>query len=514
MALLSNRISALASTLHVSNARKHVVILIGGPASGKGHYTGMLDQHTKSILDEDTPPKGRVVDESDDHMKNLQYEESKKHFDLLSAAHKKGKKDFDEALSDHWYTTKDGDKKKLSGVLTYDNMPKSHDEYYGNKQKGVKAKVPGTSDFYISMRGWHDDATKTHSDGPLKGKSVERFKDQAREHFDRSAKRKMESGGHENVLVLDSAGEDIDVQDFGDQIKHAQSQGYEVTVVHLDMDPEDMTLSNKLRGAKGDRMVDQADIDNFAKTAPKSIEKLRKAIPDRFVHYKRSGSALSPEERKATEKKIDAMNKARLGGASKEDLSTMEGEINTILRRPKYEVQKETTDLISERRAPKKAPEESDSEPKQKRESPKPEGGYSEYVERKRTEGGRPMQKKEWEERYATSDQIRGIAMKIAAKGLFENVCDSAAGLLKKADKLGGYASSVESEDHSVYVTLKGAGGDLKDITAIKKAREEITKAASATIEKHDPNLSFKITASNKGDDIVMELMFVAPSPG
>jgi len=503
MGLSSEHIIRLAASLRLAEGRKHVVILIGGPASGKGHYTGNLGEHTKTILDEDTPHGDPVVDESDNHMKNLQYEESVKHFKALSAAHKEGKDEFQKVLGDHWYVTKDGDKRKLGSSLTYENMPGSHDEYYGNKRKGIKPKVSGLGDFYISMRGWHDDATKTHTEGPLKGKRVERFKDLARQHFDRSAKRKMETGEN-GILVLDSAGEDIDVQDFGGQIRHAQSQGYEVTVVHLDMDHEDLTLSNKLRGAKGDRMVDQADIDNFVKTAPASIARLKKALPNRIVHYQRTGESLTPGERKETEDKISAMNKARLAGASKEDLDKMEGEINSVLRRPKYEIQHETSKLKSG--PPEKKTKDDDSEGAK--------GGYKEYVIRKRNEGGRPMQKKEWEERYATSTHIREVAMRIAAKGLFDGLRDDTVEELKSAKKIGDYGFSVEGEDYSVYVTLKGAGGDLKDITAIKKARAEITKVAESMIKKHDPNIEFKITASNKGEDIVVELMFVAPDPG
>jgi hypothetical protein len=530
LAFLQHELNLIASQLKFAGDRKHMVILIGGPASGKGHFTGNLAQNAKKVLDDDETPSGAHVDESDDHLRNIQYEQSVRHFETLQAARKKGKKEFDEALADMWYTTKDGTRKNFGEHLNYENFPESHEEYYGNKAKKIKPKVPAVGDLYVSMRGWHDDAQQVHESGPLKGKPKERFKDEARERFDASARRKIEhdeaDGG---VLVLDSAGEDVDVQDFQGQIKHAQANGYEVTVVHLDMDPEDMTLSNMIRGAKGDRMVDQADIDNFAKTAPGAIKKLREANPDRFVHYKRTGSALSSEERGELRKKIKAMNDARLAGAGKEELDKMESEINAVLRRPQYEIQEGTTDLSRKpKREDNKEPEKSDGKEDEggggREERSQEPHGYEAYVERKKQQGGRPMPKKEWEERYATtSERIREVSMRLAAddkddkkaeKSLFDPVRDGIVEGLKKQKKIGEYPAEVEGEGYAVWVTLKGAGGDMKDITAIKKAREAITKVVEAQIKKHRPELEYKITAANKGKDIVMETMLLGPEPG
>lgn len=514
-------LARIATSIRLGESdRKHMVILLGGPASGKGFFTENLKDHAAKILaDSDAPSVDldKDVDEGDGHLRNLQWEHSVQNFNDLSAAHKKGKAEFEKALDDHWYRTKDGSKKKLSDILTYDNMPATHDEYYGNKKKKIKPAVAAVGDFYVSMRGWHDDTAKTHTDGPLKGKPIERFKDLAREHFDRSAKRRA-SEASSNLHVLDSAGEDIDVQDFEGQIKHAQANGYEVTVVHLDMDPEDMTLSNLIRGAKGDRMVDQADIDNFAKTAPKSIEHLRKASPDRFVHYKRTGSALSPEERTELKTKIKEMNDARLKGASKEDLAGMEKAINKVLRRPQYEIQDATTDLGDKKKpstppAKEEAPAKQEDTTPKKTEAPKPQGGYGEYVDRKRQEGGRPMPKREWEARYATtSERIREVSMRISAsKSPFDAARDALVDALKKEKDFGGYDFEVEGEDYSAYVTLKGAGGDMKDITALKKARAAITKILEDVLEKDDTGFGYRISASGKGDDLVLELLLTAP---
>ncbi len=64
-------------------------------------------------------------------------------------------------------------------------------------------------------------------------------------------------------MLVDSAGEDIDAQDFKGQIDHAKANGYEVTVVFLHPEQADTELSNLARKkVAGKRMVDQEDISN------------------------------------------------------------------------------------------------------------------------------------------------------------------------------------------------------------------------------------------------------------
>ena len=153
-----------------------------------------------------------------------------------------------------------------------------------------------------------------------------------------------------------------------------------------------------------------------------------------------------------------------------------------------------------------------DTTPK-KTEAPKPQGGYGEYVDRKRQEGGRPMPKREWEARYATtSERIREVSMRISAsKSPFDAARDALVDALKKEKDFGGYDFEVEGEDYSAYVTLKGAGGDMKDITALKKARAAITKILEDVLEKDDTGFGYRISASGKGDDLVLELLLTAP---
>jgi hypothetical protein len=267
--------------------KKQMVIMVGGPASGKGFFLGSggkgLPKSTKNLFKQDDIPDAKVgFAESDNNLRGIQYFESKKHYKALKEAEKKGPEAFKKALDDNWYKTKDGKKVKMENFGKMPPVPEPHDKFYDASLK-----------FYRQMRGWHNDADETN---PETGKPKERFKDQARKSFeDYTAKKIMEED--KDFMIIDSAGEDIDAQDFEGQIARGKAAGFEVSVIFLDIEKEDTKLSNMARGfVAGKRMVDEQDIDNFFNKYDAAIEKIKKAAPNRFLHFKRK-PPLTKEER-------------------------------------------------------------------------------------------------------------------------------------------------------------------------------------------------------------------------
>ena len=294
---------------------KRMVLMIGPPAAGKGFFVGetenydqkdvekgkakpdevgkakryktqdgeekstragyKLPESTHGLFQDADIPDAPEADESDNHLRAIQFDESKHHYDTLRAAHEKGKKAFDAALADLWYETKDGDRVELGKVskLTYEDFPNDHRGFFGKTNKS----------FYVSMRGWHDDAKHVNSET---GKPKERFKDEARHRFDDAIQRQVNKDS--DLLIVDSAGEDIDAQDFRGQIEDAKANGYEVSVVFLHPEQADTELSNLSRGkVAGKRMVDQADIDNWYKQNEAALQEIQKAKPHNFLHYRK-----------------------------------------------------------------------------------------------------------------------------------------------------------------------------------------------------------------------------------
>ncbi len=279
---------------HAPSHKKQMVIMVGGPASGKGFFLGEkpgqrgknLPKSTKNLFKDDDIPTSKVgVAESDNNLRGIQYFESRKQYKALKAAQDKGPAELKKALDDHWYKTKDGRKVGLENFGGMPPVPDPHEDFYKK-----------TIEFYQNMRGWHNDSDETN---PETGKPKERFKDKARKVFEEeTAKKIMEED--KNFMVIDSAGEDIDAQDFEGQIARGKAAGFEVTVIFLDIDKEDTKLSNMSRGfVQGKRMVDEQDIDNFFDKKDAAIAKIKKAAPNRFLHFKRK-PPLTAEERAAT----------------------------------------------------------------------------------------------------------------------------------------------------------------------------------------------------------------------
>lgn len=356
--------------------RKQMVIMVGGPASGKGFFLGepekykqkdvedgkakpsqvgkvkpgtgygkRLPKSTKGLFTSDDIPDHKAgIEESDNDLRAIQYVESVKHHKALQKAHKKGPEAFKKALNDLWYLTKDGKTTNMASQkgMSYDTFdPKeSHKSFY-------KKTLP----FYRNMRGWHDDAKQVN---PETGKPKERFKDEARKRFEKDVARKV--SGDKDFVVVDSAGEDIDVQNFQSQIEQAKANGYEVSVVFLDIDREDVLLSNMSRGyVAGNRMVDQQDIDNFYDKYEEAVKKIKEANPDRFLHFKRR-PPLTPEERAALRKRmeyapdgtptilVDPNSPIKsIKDLPEDQAAQVENDVKSTLYKPQYELDTESS---------------------------------------------------------------------------------------------------------------------------------------------------------------------------
>jgi hypothetical protein len=283
---------------------RRMVVMMGPPAAGKGFFTGepeadkpgskygwKFPDSTHGLFTSDDIPDHPEYDESDNHLRAIQRGEAKKHYETLKAAHAQGQQAFDKALEDHWYETKDGSRVGLGDVAKFEDFnPEEFGDFFKKANK----------DFYVSMRGWHDDHKKIN---PTTGKQTERYKDQARHLFDDSVGEKIDQD--KDLLIVDSAGEDIDAQDFQGQIDRAKANGYEVTVVFLHPEQADTELSNLARGkVQGKRMVDQADISNWYAKNKEALEGIAKANPDNFLHYRKPPP--DPDPKKAAEKRARA----------------------------------------------------------------------------------------------------------------------------------------------------------------------------------------------------------------
>jgi hypothetical protein len=288
---------------------KRLVMMVGPPAAGKGFFVGdpgpegsfgwKFPESTHGLFKKEDVPDTTEYDESDNHLRFVQQAWARENFDALKEAHAKGKEAFDDVLKGMWYDTKDGKKVSLGDAtgMSFDSFSDDFDKFFGKANK----------DFYVSMRGWHDDASKTN---PETGKAKERFKDEARHRFDDAVSEKIDSTD-KDMFIVDSAGEDIDAQDFKAQIERAKAAGYDVTVVFLHPEKADTELSNLARGkVQGKRMVDQADIDNWYEKNEQALKDIQAASPDNFLHYRKPPP--DPDPAKAAEmrrKAREAMEK-------------------------------------------------------------------------------------------------------------------------------------------------------------------------------------------------------------
>jgi len=570
-----NRQRIIARYLNAKSDKKRMVVMMGPPAAGKGFFLGepppkfgwklpqmLVDDEGNPLLTEEDIPERPEQDESDNHLRAIQFEEAQKHFDALKEAHEKGKDTFKKALADHWYETKDGERIELSKVVGHDDFPDDFDEFFGKTNK----------DFYVSMRGWHDDPKEKNEET---GKPKERYKDEARHRFEESVSSKIEKV--KDLLIVDSAGEDIDAQDFKGQIDNAKSNGYEVTVIFLHPEQADTELSNLSRGkVRGKRMVDQFDISNWYEKNEEALKDIQSASPDNFVHYRKGPPHDKPEEAsKLRAKAKDLMNK--LAGMSEDEKEKATKEINKILYAiSPYKLNKPTSYGHALSGLPKK-PEEGDiatavksmneeahqratgATPKKKKEKPKEKAEPEKEPKKKEPDKDKtrmrflrevgdsmvpnpnPKSRKQFpqvkvrslpwaqQKQYYQRWQAKAAAKKTAAQQIVNRYLEAQMAEMEK-DKgwlakwmrsLAKEIEKVEVEGYSsdakagsgpiVYLTIEGAS---EDATAARKARQAVEKVMEASIKKNTRGVSgfkAKVKSFNKGADLLLECEVMFP---
>jgi hypothetical protein len=580
--------------------KKKMVVMIGPPAAGKGFFLGepekdkgsggpkkyktekgeerdttfgyKLPESTQGLFKDEDIPASPDADESDNHLRAIQFEESKKHYDQLARAHKHGPDAFKEALSDIWYDTKDGEKVSLAKQLKYQDFAVNDEDPIAGHGAFLKQH---NKDFYVSMRGWHDDASEKN---PETGKPKERFKDQARHRFDDNIMRTTESEKSSGMMIVDSAGEDIDAQDFKGQIEHAKAAGFEVSVIFLHPEQADTELSNLSRGkVMGKRMVDQSDITNWYKKNEDALKAIQEADPDNFLHYRKGPPAELPKEAEARRKQArDLMNK--LSSLEGEEKEKAKGEINKILYgAASYKLMKSTSYGRTLKGLPEKPEEDIAASVKRMNEdaekrvgeggAPKKEEGGEEKrdkgEEKEKTKGNflkdvgdkevsnphfnaqkaeshsnprkrkirnlpsEDMQKyyQQWAKASSVTPRVvmaARVVLRWKEREMLRQAADEEKGWLQTwMTKL---ASDIEAkvkvEDYKlsaeagkgplVYVTLKDAEGDT---TTFRKAKAEIEKIAEESIKREVRNDKFacNVNMSSKGDDMVISVEIIFP---
>jgi hypothetical protein len=572
-----------------------MVVMIGPPAAGKGYFLGepekdkggqtkkyktekgeerettfgyRLPKSTTGLFTDEDIPAIPDQDESDNHLRAIQFEESKGHYEDLVTAHKEGKESFDKALADIWYKTKDGERQDLSKYAKYEDFPKTDDPIEGHKAFLKKYNT----DFYVSMRGWHNDVDEKNEET---GKPKERYKDEARHRFDDKVRRMAEHDDASHMLIVDSAGEDIDTMDFKGQVEHAKAAGYQVSVIFLHPEKADTELSNLSRGkVMGKRMVDQSDIDNWYKKNEKALKSIQEADPDNFLHYRKGPPAHTPEEAEARRKQArDLMNK--LSTMSEQEKGEAKTKINEILYgAAQYKLQKETSYGRTLKGLPKK-PEKNIAEavkamnedaearagggskkPEEKKDHDKSEKDNdsktkstfldsmgekevpnpnfnSTHKESPSNPRSRKIRNLPWEhqKRYyeewkkskkaSARDNIMMAARVVVRwkervvmanqKGWLHGWMSKLAKELQAKVSVEGYEISAEAgEGPIVYVTVKGAEGDTTAFRKLKSSLDGVLKE-SINHEVRDEAFRSSVSMSSKGDDMLVTCEIIFP---
>jgi hypothetical protein len=541
--------------LEAAGKRKQMVIMVGGPASGKGFFLGEggkgLPKSTKNLFSADEIPDEKVgFAESDNNLRGIQYFESIKHYETLKKAADEGPDALKKALDDHWYKTKDGKKVDLKN-MGLPPVPDPHDKFY--KKTGA---------FYKNMRGWHNDADETN---PETGKPKERFKDQARKVFEEETAKKIE---HEDkdFMIIDSAGEDIDAQDFEGQIARGKAAGFEVSVVFLDIEKEDTKLSNMSRGfVAGKRMVDEQDIDNFFDKHAAAIEKIKKAAPNRFLHFKRrppltekeraelAGAMTHTPDGKPTFLADPSSSVRSIKDLPADQAKAVEKKVKSLLYKPQYELDTESSFSDSGKDFPAHSfgSGEEVQAVKAGNETLKDIAkDLKKTVGKDDEKGGAAPAKvdmkdkspaaKAADKKKLTPDQYRSKWGRCPAGWNYskdkrhcldvrslrahkENLMESAppnlktfmGKVLKRVERklpedIRGYKLSSAVAGFNVVVTLPGARGD---VSAIRELRAPLKKAMERAVRRMSNGTikEVRVTASNKGDDLLVLAEVIFP---
>lgn len=258
---------------------KQMIILVGSPASGKSYFVqhsfgkwakgatlgksfpGVLGLHTTATL------------ESDNSLRRMQYKAAQEDYGALKKA--KDEDSFNKIIQDKKFSYQtDHGVEKLSGIVTWEAFQefRSFGAYYGRKGHPVNK-------YYVSMRGRG------------KGKD-EGLKEMARKFFfDQTS---VAIKRHANVILIDSAGEDINKTPFEKFLKLAEKEGYSPSLVQLHIPLSLSIARNNLRGKKG-RAVPEAQIKSAFNAMDAVVGRLRKDPRlDRFVKYKWKATGSGP----------------------------------------------------------------------------------------------------------------------------------------------------------------------------------------------------------------------------
>lgn len=256
---------------------KQMIILVGAPASGKSHFVkhsfgrwakgATLGKSFPGVLGLHVASK----QESDNSLRRTQYDAAKVDYDELAKA--KSEDEFNRLIGKPEFSYRIDDRvRRLKDYVTWESFQKhgSFSSFFGDKGHPVNA-------YYASMRGR----------GSERGEAM---KEMARKYFfDQSRVAIVRS---KNVILIDSAGEDINSTPFEKFLKLAKDEGYSPSLVELHIPLSLSIARNNLRGKAG-RAVPESQIKAAFKAMDATVSRLRKDPRlDRYVKYvwKASGS--------------------------------------------------------------------------------------------------------------------------------------------------------------------------------------------------------------------------------
>ena len=251
--------------------KQQMVIVVGAPASGKGYFVattlGKFLKGDQAGLTKSFPRLtfGAKNLESDNSLRKEQFEAAKMDFKRLLRCNDKAQ--FDEKIKGKEFQyTADGKTVKLSSVLTWEEFDKRRSKF----QDYFKKKGDPVNQYYASLRG------NDSQDG-------EQLKKAARASFEDSVKYAIQKSG--DLIVIDTAGEDIGSTPFEKFFKQAKDEGFTVSLVELNI-PLEMSIRRNAKRGEGGRSVPDSQIKSAYNAISGIVAKLRQDKRlDRYVKY-------------------------------------------------------------------------------------------------------------------------------------------------------------------------------------------------------------------------------------
>jgi predicted kinase len=250
---------------------KQMIILVGAPASGKSFFVETtLGKWVKGNNGGLTKSFPRLTfhanqKESDNALRQMQWGASKVDFKALSKA--EDENDFNAILkSKEFQYTSDGKVRRLADILTWESWLERKNKI----QNFLKRRGDPVNSYYASMRG-RDSV------------GGEELKKAARKAFEDRVEADIKRSG--DLIVIDSAGEDIGATPFDKFFTMAKEEGFMVSIVELNI-PLEMSLKrNDARGKKG-RAVPASQVEAAYNAMARVVKRLRKSDDvDRYVRY-------------------------------------------------------------------------------------------------------------------------------------------------------------------------------------------------------------------------------------